>query len=184
MRRKYLLWLVLAAASVQFPACNTASPEQYFAIAILNTNMMHGFAGNGALQRELESPSVQMVDGNKDRIETMKRKDVIDSRIQTLEAGHDKVKNLKVTDDTREMLQASDALYKYVLPVYKNEYLQLAKMYDENASPEEIRSYSQLISDKYYPGFAQLHEKLVATGKTYAEKHKINVQWDVQTSPR
>jgi hypothetical protein len=182
--RKYLLCLLLVAFTGQFISCTPASPEQYFAIAVLNCNMMHGFAGNGALQRELESPSVKMVAGDKNKVEPMKRKEIIDSRIQTLEANHDKVKKLKETTDTRDMLQASDALYSFVVPVYKNEYQQLAKMYDENASSELIRSYTQSITDKYYPQFEQLYQKLVATGKSYAEKHKINVQWDVQTSPR
>jgi len=180
--RKLLLLLLLAGGCCQFIACNSATPEEYFGVAILNLNMMHGFAGTG-LQRELESPSVKMIDGNKDNIAPMKRKEVIDDKIQILENNLEKLKALKETDDTRDILKASAAIYDYVLPVYKKEYTELAKLYDENAPTEKIQSYAQAISDKYYSGYEQLFQKLTTAGKTFADKHGIKVNWDVKTSP-
>jgi Fe2+ transport system protein B len=164
-------------------ACITASPENYFDIAVLNTNMMHGFASDG-LQRELESPSVKLVAGTKDQTEPMKRKEIIDSKIQFLEPNLEKIKKLKQTDDNRDMLQASLALYEYVLPVYRNEYQQLAKQYDDGASSEQIQALQQSIQDKYYPQFERLFNNLTAAAKPYAERHHIQVNWDVSTSPQ
>jgi len=181
--RKLILLPLLTGCICQFIACNSATPEEYFGVAILNHNMMHGFAGTG-LQRELESPSVKMIDGNKDNIAPMKRKEIIDDKIKILEDNQEKLKALKETDDTRDMLKASAAIYDYVLPVYRNEYTQLAKLYDENSPGEKIQSYSQAISDKYYAGYQQLFQKLTTAGKTFADKHGIKVNWDVRTSPR
>lgn len=144
---------------------------------------MHGFAGTG-LQREMETPSVKMIDGDKDKFAPMKRKEIIDDRIQTLEANQEKLKGLKETDDARDILKASSALYMYVLPVYKNEYRELARLYDGNASRENIESYTQSISDKYYAGYEKRFQKVTDAGKAFAEKHGIKVNWDVQTSPR
>jgi len=166
-----------------FTACNTATPEKYFDVAVLNCNMMHGFATNG-LVRELESPSVKMVDGNKDKFEPMKRKEIIDSKIESLEPYLEKVKSLKQTDETKEMLQASINLYEFVLPVYKNEYQQLAKLYDDGAAKEQVDAYALSIEQKYFPKFAELYDKLEAAGKVYAAKNNINVRWDIQTSPQ
>jgi hypothetical protein len=95
----------------------------------------------------------------------------------------EELEGLKETDDTKDILQAFLALHKYVLPVYKNEYQQLAKLYDENAPKESIQAYAKSMYDKYFSTFATLHDKLTAAGKVYAEKHKINVNWDIRTSP-
>lgn len=39
--------------------CNSVTPEKCFDIAVLNSNMLVGFANEGQI-RELESPSVKM----------------------------------------------------------------------------------------------------------------------------
>ncbi len=180
--RKLLLLFYLFGCCSPFVACNNVTPEKYFDIAVLNCNRLHGFAGTG-MQRELESPSVKMINGDKDKFAPMKRKEVIDEKIQFIEENREKLKQLNETEDTRNILQASTALYDYVLPVYKNEYRQLAALYDENAPREKIDLLAKLISDKHYPNYAQMFDKLTAAGKSFAAKHHINVQWDIQTSP-
>lgn len=181
--KKTILFLMPALCGGLLISCGAASPEKYFNVAILSTNMMHGFAGDG-MHRQLESPSVKMVGNDPNKTEPMKRKEIVESKIQYIEESYEKLKALKETEDSKEVLQASNALYNLVLPVYKNEYIQLARLYDENATSETIQSYSQSISDKYYPTFVQLHEKLTAAGKVFADKHNIKVNWDIRTSPR
>jgi hypothetical protein len=163
-------------------SCEMATPENYFDRAVLNCNIMHGFAGSG-LQRQLESPSVKLSDNGNGQAVPMKRKEVIDNAIMSLETNFEKVKKLKETDDTRDILEASVALYEYVLPVYKAEYQQLAKLYDEGAPREQIDSLAQTIETKYGPGFAKLFDRLTAAGKPYAARHGIKVNWGVSTEP-
>lgn len=164
-------------------ACNTATPEDYFDTAVLNVNMLAGFSGDG-LQRELESPSVKLVEGSTTQTEPMKRKEIIDNKIQFIESSLQKVRELKQTDDTKEMLQSSIALYEYVLPVYKNEYTQLAKLYDEDESPEQVEAYVHYIYDRYSRKYDELYNDLISKGKSYAQKNNIKVNWDVHTSPQ
>ena len=113
----------------------------------------------------------------------MKRKEIIDNKTTSLETNFEKVKRLKQTDDTRERLEASVALYEYVLPVYKTEYQQLAKLYDEGAAREEIESLAASIETKYRTGFETLFDRLAAGGKPDAARHNIKVNWDVSTAP-
>lgn len=157
-------------------SCSTRTPEKYFNLAVLNSYMMTGFASEG-LQRELDNPTVKMAEGNKDKAVPMKRKEVIDSKIEFLEANRKQLKELKETMDSKDMLQASAALNEYVLPVYKTEYAELAKLYDKGASKKEIQSFAQSIHDKYYTGFNELFNKLITIGKSFAEKHNIKVNW-------
>jgi len=81
------------------------------------------------------------------------------------------------------MLHASVAVYEYVLPVFKNEYVQLAKLYDDGATKEQIASLSKSIQDKYFLGFKDRIDSLIAAGKIYAAEHQIKVNWDIKTSP-
>lgn len=157
-----------------FTACNNLSPEKTFEIAVLNSNMVVGFASDRLL-RELESPSVKLTEDGKTA--SMQRSEVIQSKIDFSEGVLKKLKGIKETDDTKEMIAASTALYNYILPVYKTEYQQLAKLYDENASTESILAKSQAIHDKYYPGFDSLYNELINIGKGFAQKHNITVHW-------
>jgi hypothetical protein len=162
--------------------CNTATPEKYFDMAVLNVNTVVGFANDGMVRR-LNEPSVKLVEGTKDQTMPMTRKETIEQEIGFIEEHLDKVKSLKETEDTKEILHHSIALYEYVLPVYKNEYTKLAALYDQNASKEQIQAAANAISEKYAQSFAKLHDQLMASGKLYAKKHQINVTWDVRTSP-
>jgi hypothetical protein len=182
--KNILLSILLGAAGItMITGCGDNSPERVFGLAVLNVNMMHGFAGD-AMFRQLESPSVKMVAGNPNKTEPMTRMEVVQDKIRAIGENFEKLKSLRETDDTRGVLAASKNIYEYVLPVYSNEYSQLARLYDENAPQDSILGFARAISDKYYPGFQQLHEKLTLEGKAFAEKHGIQVNWDVRTSPR
>ncbi len=173
-----LISIVLALLLV---SCDTATPENYFDRAVLNCNLMHGFAGSG-LRRKLESPSIKLSEDRKTQA-PMKRKEVIDSDTASIEANFEKVKKLRETDDTREILQASRSLYEYVLPVYKTEYQELARLYDEGAPRDEIDALARTIETKYAEGFATRYDQLTAVAKPYAARHNIKVNWGVRTAP-
>jgi len=158
-----------------FMGCNSVSPEKCFDIAVLNSNMLVGFANERQL-RELESPSVKMAETGGGTV-AMTRSEVVQSKVDFVEANLKKLKGLKQNEDTKEMLQASLALHEYILPVYKTEYQQLAKLYDEGASKENIQAQAQSIHDRHAPEFDELYNKLIAIGKLFAERHNIKVNW-------
>src|SRR6187200_2300676 len=114
--------------------CNSVTPEKCFDIAVLNSNMLVGFANEGQI-RELESPSVKMSENGNGTV-AMSRSDLVQAKVDFVEANLKKLKGLKETEDQKEMVQASLALHEYILPVYKTEHQQLARLYDEGASKE------------------------------------------------
>mgnify|MGYP003621183780 CR=1 FL=1 len=142
MKKKILLYLLLSGSTLILNSCSTP-PEKYFGTAVLNTNLLIGFAGDG-FSRQLESPSA-MLSGDNGEISEMKRSEVVSSKIKQTEENLDKVESLRETDDTKDMINASLALYKYVLPVYKNEYVELAELYDNGASKEQIQQKTKSI---------------------------------------
>ncbi len=182
MRKIFLLVLNLVCVSTFF-SCNTATPNEIFSIAVLNVNMLHGFASEG-MSRQLESPGVKLVKGSNTQTEELPRMELIETKIQFLEDAMAKVKKLPRDGDAKDMVDASIALYEFALPVYKSDYLKLAQLYDSGAGSEQTIAFTKSLNDKYYPRFEALHQNLTTAGMEYASRNKIDVQWDVSTSPR
>ncbi|RYZ29148.1 MAG: hypothetical protein EOO10_07230 [Chitinophagaceae bacterium] len=174
MKKHFALVLCCFAGFMFLTSCNN-NPEKKFDVAVLNSNMLVGFANNG-LDRELESPSAKM-GKTKDEILTMQRGEVIDAKIKFVEDNYEKLKEFSQDDDAKDIVQKSLSLHELILPVYKNEYTQLAKLYDSNAPKEEIEKLRQSIHDQYFPKFETLYKELIASGKVYAKAHKIDVHW-------
>ena len=181
MKNKLLLVLACSFAVV-FISCGNPPPDQLFARVVLNTNLLFGFAGSG-MQRELASPSVKLVDEKTMATAPMKRAEVVQTKLETIEANFEKVKAISSNEETKPMLDAAIALYEFVIPVYKNEYAQLAKLYDDGAPAEQIAALEKTIQEKYGARFESLYDAVGTTGKAYAAKHNIPVR-EVNPAPR
>jgi hypothetical protein len=180
MMRKYL-FLVVTSICLLTISCNSPAPQRYFDVAVLSANMISDFGGR--LEYELDNPSATLLEGTKDQTRPMKRSEIIEEKIKIIEEHLEDIKDLKETSDSHYILQASIALHEYMIPVYKTEYVQLAKLYDSGAPIQDIRSYQQSIWGKYGTRFSQLFDALTDAGKKYATKHDLKVNWDVKTSP-
>ena len=165
--------LLALCGSFLLTACNTATPENYFDRAVLNTNLFNDFASDHFTSM-LVAYTVKHEGVQQQNITATK---VVENDVLSIEKALKDVKALPETDETKEMLQTSIALHEYVLPVYKNEYMALAKLCDNGASKEDIAAKGQEISSKYAKRFDELSAKLMNLGKVYAKAHNINVNW-------
>jgi hypothetical protein len=175
-------FLPLLIGSFLLTSCDQTTPQNYFDRAVLSSNQMRGFAGTGGIERELRQPSIKLVDPARDETAQMTRKEVVELKLAFIEQAYERVKALPESEDTREMVYASLALYEYVLPVYKNEYLQLARLYDEKAPEREIETFQRHIQDQYRPGFQSRMDTLLDAAKPYADRHGIKVNWSSATT--
>jgi hypothetical protein len=171
MKNSKVFASVIACICLLLAGCSN-TPEEYFDQAVLNSNMLFGFADDIQL-RQLESPGATMENG---KVVPMKRSRVISDKIAFAEAALKKIKALKQTAETKEMLQHSIALHEYVLPVYKNEYMQLAALFDNGAAKEQIAAQAKVIHDKYFTQYAALSDKLITSGRAYAAKNNIKLK--------
>lgn len=150
-----------------------ATPENYFDRAVLNTNLFNDFASE-QFTRMLVSYAVKQEGVQQQNPSATK---MVEYKVLSIEKALKDVKDLKPTDETREMLQTSITLHEYVLPVYKKEYMELAKLCDSGASKQEITAKGEEIDVKYAAQFEAQSEKLTNLGKVYAKAHNINVTW-------
>jgi hypothetical protein len=176
MNRRFRSLFIAFALSLLLSSCNDATPENYFDQAVLNVNLITPFGGQAALY-SLAHPSVKLVPGTKDQTTPMTRKEIVEDQIQRVEGNLTKIKALPDSEETRDMVQTSIKLHEFVLPVYKTEYRELARLYDESGSQQERVAKAQEIDSKYLAGYQALFSRLVELGKAYAAKHHIKVQW-------
>jgi hypothetical protein len=121
------------------------------------------------------------VPGTKDQTTPMSRKEIVEDQIQRVESNLIKIKALPDSEKTRDMAQTSIKLHEFVLPIYKNEYRQLAKLYDEGGSQQERATTAHENDTNYLAGYQALFNRLVELGKAYAAKHHIKVEWQTRT---
>ncbi len=174
--KKFIFTAFFLPALILFSGCQDTTPERYFDLAVLNSNLIVGFANDG-FQRELDQPSMMLVEGTRDAARPMKRKDVVNDKIRFVEDNLAKLKDLKETADTKDILQASIQLHEFILPVYKNEYQTLAHLYDGGAHNDSIRTTADAIHDRYSADFEERYNSLINSGKNFATRHKITVNW-------
>lgn len=167
--------LLLCFAVVSLLASCSNSPREYFDRAALNCNLLYGFAGY-EIKRDLASPQEKLVDEKTMKMEPVSRTEVVKDKLARVEENYQKVKSLGNNEAAAEMLKASTALYEFVIPVYKNEYAELAKLYDSNAPADKIAAAEKNITDKYAARFEELYNNVVKTGTAYAEKNGIEVR--------
>jgi len=143
--------------------------------------MLFGFAGY-ELKRDLSMPSEKLVDEKTMKMAPVTRMEVVKEKLARVEENFQKVKDLGSNEEAADMLKAAATLYEFVIPVYKNEYTQLAALYDANAPAEKIAAAEKNITDTYAARFEELYNNVVKTGTAYAEKNGIEVR-QVNPSP-
>ncbi|WP_145858392.1 hypothetical protein [Pedobacter suwonensis] len=170
----------LAAILILFSLFCTAcseTPERFFDIAILNTNMINDFA-SADLARHIEDETKEYPDIPSSKKKGDEAAISINNKILYLEQSLEKVKKLSASGEEEKQIKAlSQQLYELVIPVYKNEYLAYAKLCDSKGSRAAKDEMIKNIAEKYGARFEQNFNALMEKGKTYAREHNIQVNW-------
>lgn len=81
------------------------------------------------------------------------------------------------SDDRKAFKEKSLALYEFVIPIYKNDYTNYAKLCDSKADPTKKEEAVKLIEQKYSSTFEKMYIDLMDAGKAFANQNKLNVNW-------
>ena len=177
--KPFLSKLAVAAAltlTFTLQSCNEA-PDKFFGITVLNTNTISDF-GTPILAKHIDDETTEFPD-----IPSSKKKgdEATQYVVRNLSYMEKSLKDIKALgeggDDRKEIKAQSIALYEYVIPVYKNEYTAYAKLCDTKAPQEQKDEIIKSIAQKYNAEFERKYGQLLASGKTFADKHGINVDW-------
>lgn len=157
------------------------SAEQYFGTAALNCNIFSRF-GSYEMKEFLAGPS-QTYNVDKKIMESSSFEEYFKFRcVNNAIENYNKVKSLPVTDETRSMITASLALYEFCTSKYQNDYLQIAKMKDDNRPQREVDAALKRFDDTYIQEFTKKYDNAWSEGLIYAKAHGIEVK-TVNSSP-
>ncbi|SHL60786.1 hypothetical protein SAMN05444266_104149 [Chitinophaga jiangningensis] len=158
-------------------ACAPESPQHFFEQAVLNTNLVNDFDPK-SFGRTLEQNTIEYPDIPSSKKKGDEAQEVVKMKILTSERALENIKKLSANDDeTKAIKENSIALFEMVIPVYKNEYMQYAKLCDTKGSAEEKAAILTKIEQNYAPKVYQQLDALYQKGKVYAEKNDIEVNW-------
>ena len=164
-------------SSLLFLSSCAETPQKFFDITVLNTNALNDFASPN-LAQHIEDETKEFPDIPSSKKKGDEASTMIKNNIMYMEKSLKDIKALSANDDERKTIKAqSIALYELVIPVYKNEYTAYAKLCDSKAPQEQKDEIVKSIEQKYTAKFESSYGALLASGKAFAAKHNINVNW-------
>lgn len=170
--------IVAATTAFLFVSCNlNTSPNDFFGVAVLNTNMINDF-GTDRLAKTIQLQTLEFADRPSTKKKGDEASNFVHNKVLYLEKVRKDIEELPENDDTRAIKELSLSIYEYVIPVYKNEYSTYAKLCDAKGPEDQKQQIIQDIERKYVPAFEDKFALLLEKGRAYAEKHSLNVKWD------
>lgn len=167
----------LGALLLCLVSCQSTSPEKFFDQTILNTNLISQFEPS-YFGKMLEKYTVEYPNVPSSKKKGDEAQQVVNTKIRSIEHALQKVKVLDANDEERKLIkQNSIELFEAALAVYKNEYMQYAKLCDEKSTSPEKQVLLKKVEETDLPKIEMLMGSLYEKGKAFADKHKINVKW-------
>lgn len=170
-------FVIAVAFSLCLQSCSE-SADKFFGIAVLNTNMINDF-GTPILAKHIDDNTLEFDDIPSSKNKGDEAENDVKNKILYLEKSLNDIKALSDGDEMRKKIKnESIALYEFVIPVYKNEYMAYAKLCDSKAPKEQKDEIIKSIEQKYYADFEAKYESLLSNGKAFAQQNNINVNFN------
>jgi len=173
---KYSATAMVAIFAFSLQSC-TEPADKFFATSVLNTNTINDFA-TPILAKHINDETVEFPDIPSSKKKGDEAVTYVNNKILYLEKSLKDIKALNAGSDERKAIQEkSVALYEYVIPVYKNEYTNYAKLCDSKADQAKKDEIITTIGEKYGTKFEQMYIDLMDDGKAFAKDNNLNVDW-------
>ncbi|SES01708.1 hypothetical protein [Pedobacter rhizosphaerae] len=168
---------IFSVLSIFLLSSCTETPEKFFDITVLNTNVINDFASPD-LARHIDDEAKEYPNIPSSKKKGDEAVTTVKNKILYLEQALEKVKKISASgDEEKEIKALSTALYEMAIPVYKNEYLAYANLCDQKGSQEAKDAIIKDIDQKYAATFEQQYTELMEKGKAYAAANNIPVNW-------
>jgi len=175
--RLTILFLVLLAITTQ--SCTTDTPDSYFGKTTLNVNKYSQMgATDFQRMREFHDQNALYAKVNDEFIPS----DSFEAHIKTykifnIETDIENIKKLKPTEETKEMINASLAVFNFIKSKYETDYVKIAKLMDDKVGKEKIDTAIQKFEEQ---NLSKLDKKLKALfdiAMPYAKKNGMDVKF-------
>lgn len=158
-------------------SCQSENPDKFFEIVLLNTNHISDFAPE-IFAKKLNSVSTEYPDIPSSKKNGNEAKQAVEMKIFSIEKAIVDINEINVTDEEAIVLKEKTIeLFETVLPVYKNDYTEYAKICDTKGAEEEKEAILQKIQNDDMPKVDALFNEVYILGKSYSDKHQLKVNW-------
>lgn len=171
--------VLLSFIGLILQSCISQTPENYFVRAVFNINSSSYF-GSGELNELItgkENKSLLVYVDGEFIMQDNATLYVESWKIVEVENKIEDIKELKPTEDTKEMLDRSLKLFNFVLEKYKTDYIDIAKLIDSGVSKSDIDSAIVNFDNATLPEFQKLYDSVIEVGIPYAEANGIDVSY-------
>lgn len=174
MKNYFLLITLLLLGT----SCNLTSPQKYIEVAVLNTNTATSQYRPifFKLLHESKTKNAIIVFKDDKKINNATAVQYVEEKISNITNNMAKVKKLKSTKETADLLNASLELQTYIKEVMSSDYISIANMIDESKPEQDITIATQKMFEKHDAAVNEKMQKMNTLALSYAKKHNIDLR--------
>jgi hypothetical protein len=159
-------------------SCMENTAEEYFDRAALNSNSLMFFGGKDFKNMADNKNANQLLVFDDKKMYPAKSYEdyILRNMIPSINQTIEKIKDLKPTEETTPLINASLDLFTFAKSKYETDYIKIAKLMDLKSSQPEIDKAIADMENTSFPLFEAKYKSLWDTALPYAKKHGIEVK--------
>ena len=163
-----------------FASCQKETPKKVVEKTILKANLLmanYGIEYFEQLKELQKNEYLKYYDSDGEEYPATYSQYLHKVTIPDLERSLNDIHKLEVNEDSKELIDTSIELFEFCLDFYKRDYAEIAYMYDEGKTQQEIKQLIKEFKAKNFEEFTEKNLKLDKAAKTYAEKKGVKLKF-------
>ncbi|WP_299000647.1 hypothetical protein [uncultured Tenacibaculum sp.] len=172
--------LTIMVAFVLLVSCQKETPQKVVEKTVLKANLLTANYGIGYFEqlKELQKNEyLKYYDNDGEEYAATFSQYLHKVTIPDLEKSLKDVQKLEINEDSKELINTSIELFEFCIGFYKKDYAEIAYMYDEGKSQQEIYILINEFEAKSFQEFKEKNLKLDEAAKIYAEKKGVKLKF-------
>ncbi len=165
---------------IMFASCQKETPQKVVEKTVLKANLLIANYGIGYFEqlKELQKNEyLKYYDNDGEEYAATYSQYLHKVTIPDLERSLRDIQNLEENEDSKELINASIELFEFCIDFYKKDYAEIAYMYDEGKSQQEINQLIKEFKAKSLEEFEEKNLELDEAAKKYAEKKGVSLKF-------
>jgi len=172
--------LTIIVVCILFVSCQKETPQKVVEKTVLKANLLTANYGIGYFEqlKELQKNEyLKYYDNDGEEYSATFSQYLHKVTIPDLEKSLKDVQKLEVNEDSKELINTSIELFEFCIGFYKKDYAEIAYMYDEGKTQQEINMIINEFEAKSFQEFKEKNLKLDEAAKVYAEKKGVSLKF-------
>lgn len=165
---------------IMLASCQKETPQKVVEKTVLKANLLMANYGIGYFEqlKELQKNEyLKYYDNDGEEYAATYSQYLHRVTIPNLERSLKDIQKLEVNEDSKELINASVELFEFCIDFYKKDYAEIAYMYDEGKTQQEINQLIKEFKAKSLEEFKEKNLELDEAAKKYAEKKGVNLKF-------